>query len=146
LLGPAALRAEYDQTNQERLNLGPRNGNLPGVVGKGYAAQFTYLLTGETKPEAGAVTPKHNLFGEGTADAGFGAWELKFRYARLQISDATAKSNHAESIYFGPNVYFNRFVRYVLDLGFERFNDPARSPNPRDRNFFVLLSRIQVAF
>jgi hypothetical protein len=34
----------------------------------------------------------------------------------------------------------------VLDLGFERFNDPARSPNPRDKNFFVVLSRIQVAF
>jgi phosphate-selective porin OprO/OprP len=146
LLGPAALRAEYDQTNQQRQNLGPRGTDLPGVVAKGYTAQFTYLLTGEHKPEAGAVAPKHNLFGDESGRTGFGAWELKFRYTRLQISDATSKSNHAETIFFGPNVYFNRFVRYVLDLGFERFNDPARSPNPRDRNFFVVLSRIQVAF
>jgi phosphate-selective porin OprO/OprP len=146
LLGPAALRAEYDQTNQQRQNLGPRGGDLPGVVAKGYTAQFTYLLTGEHKPEAGAVTPKHNIFGDGTGEAGFGAWELKFRFTRLQISDATAKSNHAATIFFGPNVYFNRFVRYMLDLGFERYNDPVRSPNPRDRNFFVVLSRVQVAF
>ena len=146
MLGPAALRAEYDQTNQQRQNLGPGGRDLPGVVAKGYTAQFTYLLTGESKPEAGAVTPKHNLFGDESGKTGFGAWELKLRYTRLQISDATAKSNHAETIFFGPNIYFNRFVRYMLDLGFERFNDPARAPNPRDRNFFVVLSRIQVAF
>jgi phosphate-selective porin len=146
LLGPAAIRAEYDQTNQQRQNLGVAGRDLPGVVAKGFTAQITYLLTGETKPEAGAVAPKHNLFGDEAGKTGFGAWELKARYTKLQISNGTSKSNHAETIFFGPNVYFNRFVRYVLDLGFERFNDPARSPNPRDKNFFVVLSRIQVAF
>jgi hypothetical protein len=34
----------------------------------------------------------------------------------------------------------------MLDLGFERFKDPARSPQPGDKNFFVVLSRVQVAF
>jgi hypothetical protein len=34
----------------------------------------------------------------------------------------------------------------MLDLGFERFKDPARSPRLGDKNFFVVLSRIQVAF
>ncbi|MFY9558402.1 MAG: porin [Blastocatellia bacterium] len=146
MLGPAALRAEYDQTNQRRENLGPDGGNLPGVVAKGYTAQFTYLLTGEEKPEAGVVTPKYNLFGDGNGKQGFGAWELKFRYANLQISDGTPKSNRAESFYFGPNWYLNRFVRYMLDLGVERFKDPLRSPRPGERNFFVVLSRVQVAF
>ena len=145
MLGPAAIRAEYDQTNQRRENLGPGGSTLPGVVAKGYTAQFTYLLTGEEKPEAGAVAPKSNLFGDGGRQ-GFGAWELKFRYANLQIADGTAKSNRAESFYFGPNWYLNRYVRYMLDLGFERFKDPARSPKPGDQNFFVVLSRIQVAF
>lgn len=144
--GPAALRAEYDQTNQDRDNLGPGGSNLPGVVAKGYMAQATYLLTGETKPDAGTVAPKHNLFGDEGGRTGFGAWELKFRYANLQLSDGTARSNRAETIYFGPNWYMNRFVKYVLDLGFERFNDPLRSPKPGDKNFFVILSRIQVAF
>lgn len=146
MLGPAAIRAEYDQTNQRRDNLGTGGRNLPGVVAKGYTAQFTYLLTGEEKPEAGALTPKNNLFGDGNGKQGFGAWELKFRYANLQIADSTAKSNRAESFYFGPNWYMNRYVRYMLDIGFERFKDPARSPRPGDRNFFVVLSRVQLAF
>jgi phosphate-selective porin OprO/OprP len=146
MLGPAAIRAEYDQTNQRRDNLGVAGRNLPGVVAKGYTAQFTYLLTGEEKPETGAVTPKTDLFGDGNGKHGYGAWELKFRYANLQIADGTAKSNRADSFYFGPNWYMNRFIRYVLDLGFERFKDSARSPIPGDRNFFVVLSRVQVAF
>lgn len=146
LLGPFALRAEYDQTNQDRDNLGAGGTNLPGVVAKGYMAQATYLVTGEAKPDAGAVTPKHNLFSEESGRPGLGAWELKFRYSNLQFSDGTAKSNRAETIYFGPNIYMNRFVKYILDLGFERYKDPLRSPNPGDRNFFVVLSRIQVAF
>jgi phosphate-selective porin OprO/OprP len=146
LLGPAAIRAEYNQTNQRRENLGPGNTNLPGVVAKGYVAQFTYLLTGESKPEAGAITPRRNLFGDETGKTGFGAWEVKFRYANLQIDDGTAKSNRAESFYFGPNWYLSRFVRYMLDFGVERFRDPLRSPRPGNNNFFVVLSRIQVAY
>jgi phosphate-selective porin len=146
LLGPAAVRAEYVQTNQRRENLGPGGTNLPGVIGKGLMAQATYLLTGENKPEAGAVSPKRSFFEGGGGAKGFGAWEIKFRYANLQISNATTQSNRAETFYFGPNWYLTRFVRYTLDFGIERFKDPARAPQPGDRNFLVVLSRIQVAF
>ncbi|HSB08040.1 MAG TPA: porin [Blastocatellia bacterium] len=146
MLGPASIRAEYDQTNQRRDNLGPGGRNLPGVVAKGYMAQMTYVLTGEEKPEVGVVAPRRNLFGDGNGKEGFGAWELKFRYANLQIDDSTAKSNRAETLFFGTNWYMNRFVRYMLDVGFERFKDPVRTPKPGDNNFFVVLSRVQVAF
>jgi phosphate-selective porin OprO and OprP len=146
LLGPAVIRGEYDQTNQRRDNLGVGGRNLPGVVAKGYMGQFTYLLTGEEKPESGVLAPKHNLFADSNGKQGFGAWELKFRYANLQIADGTSKSNRAETFYFGPNWYMNRFVRYLLDIGYERFKDPIRSPRPGDNTFFVILSRVQVAF
>ena len=146
LLGPANIRAEYDQTNQRRDNLGVAGRNLPGVVAKGYVAQFTYLVTGEDKPDAAAVAPKRNLFGDGNGNTGFGAWEVKFRYSNLQMADGTTKSNRADTFYFGPNWYLNRFVRYVLDFGIERFKDPVRTPKPGDRDFFVVLSRIQIAF
>ena len=148
MLGPATIRAEYDQTNQSRDNLGLGGTNLPGVVGKGYMAAATYMLTGETKPENGPTAPRHNLFGEenGGGKSGLGAWELKCRYANLQIANGTAKSNRAETFYFGPNWYMNRFMKYNLDLGFERYKDPLRSPKPGDNNFFVILNRIQFAF
>jgi phosphate-selective porin OprO and OprP len=146
LLGPAAVRLEYDQTNQARNGLGLGGSNLPGVVAKGYAGQFTYLLTGENKPDSGAVSPRRNLFGDSKNSIDFGAWELKFRYSNLQIADATAKSNRAETIYFGPNWYLNRFVRYMLDFGIERYRDPTRTPRPGSNNFFVVLSRVQLAF
>jgi phosphate-selective porin OprO/OprP len=146
LLGPATFRAEYDQTNQHRDNLGPGGRNLPGVVAKGYTTQFTYMVTGEEKPDSAPVTPKRNLFGDGNNTSGWGAWELKFRYSNLQFTDGTPKSNRADTIYFGPNWYPNRFLKYLLDFGFERFKDPVRSPKPGDKNYFVVLSRIQIAF
>jgi phosphate-selective porin OprO/OprP len=146
LVGPLAIRAEYDQTDQRRENLGVDRTNLPGVVAKGYMGQVTYLLTGENKPEADAVAPRHSVFGDENGERGFGAWELKFRYASLQIEDGTAKSNRAQTFYFGPNWYLNRFIRYTLDFGVERFSDPLRTPKPGDNNFMVVLSRIQVAF
>jgi len=146
LLGPAALRAEYDQMNQERDNLGTNSSNLPGIVSKGYMAQFTYLLTGETKAENGATTPKHNLFSNENGRTGFGAFEVKARYDDLQIIDGTTKSNRAQTLYFGTNWYLNRFVKHVLDFGFERFKDPLRSPNPLEKNYFVVLSRLQFIF
>ena len=146
----ASIRAEYDQTNQDRDNLGPGGRNLPGVVAKGYMAQATYLLTGEKKPDGlrleDSVTPRRNLFGDEKGNPGFGAFELKFRYANLQIANGTAKTNRAETFFFGPNWYMNRFVKYVLDLGIERFKDPVRSPKPGDKNYFVILSRVQVVF
>jgi phosphate-selective porin OprO/OprP len=146
LLGPAALRVEYDQTNQARNALGGGGTNLPGVVAKGYVGKFTYLLTGEKKSDSAVVAPRHNLFGDAKNPRGFGAWELKFRYSNLQISDGTAKSNRAETFYFGANWYLNRFVRYMLDFGLERYKDPSRAPRIGDNNFFVVLSRIQLAF
>jgi phosphate-selective porin OprO/OprP len=146
VIGPAAIRAEYDQTNQARTGLGAHGANLPGVVAKGYMGQFTYLLTGENKTDVGAVTPKRNLFGDEKGNTGYGAWELAARYSNLQIDDRTSKSNRAETIYLGANWYLNRFVRYMLDFGFERYRDPLRTPRPGDKNFFVILSRVQVAW
>ena len=145
LVGPASFRAEYDQVNQARNHLGSGGRNLPGVVARGYMGQFTYLLTGEVKGDVNVVVPKHNLFGD-ESGGGSGAWELKVRYSGLQISDGTAKSNRARTVFFGANWYLNRFVRYVFDYGIELYQDPLRTPRPGDRSFHVVLSRIQVAF
>jgi phosphate-selective porin OprO/OprP len=146
VLGPAALRAEYDQVNQEREGLGIGGTNLPGQVSRGFSTQLTYLLTGESKGDVSPVEVRRDLFSNDGGHFGLGAWELKARFTRLQISDGSSASNHAETIHFGANWYLNRFVRYLQDFGVERYNDPLRSPNRFDRNYFVVLSRIQVVF
>lgn len=145
-ISQAQIRAEYDQVSQEREGLGLGGTDLPGIVAKGFMSQFTYLLTGEHKPEGSALDPKRPLFGSEAGERGFGAWELKARFASLQISDGAAKSNHAQTIYFGANWYMNRFLKYFFDVGIERFNDPLRSPNPTDKNYVVMLNRLQFSF
>ncbi len=144
MLGPAAIRTEYVQSNEARQGLGDGGTDLPGIVGKAYMGQVTWLLTGENKPENGLLTPRAGLFQEGGPRA-FGAWELKFRYSNLLISDGGAKTNRSDSYLFGVNWYMNRFVKQVVDIGWERFSDPLRSP-AADGDFFVVLSRLQVAF
>jgi phosphate-selective porin OprO/OprP len=140
-----ALRAEYDQAHQERIGLGPRKSNLPGVIGKGYTAQATYLLTDEAKPDDGAVEPKSRILpGEGQK-AGAGAWELKFRYSNLQLANGFV-GNRAETFTTGVNWYLNRYFKYVVDLNFERFKNPNLTPNPGDQNFFTVLTRLQIQF
>ena len=146
ILGPAAIRAEYNQSNQARDGLGVGGGNLPGVVAKGYTAQVTYLLSGESKPESSPVIPGQDLFIEEVDSHGWGAWEAKFRYDNLQITDGTPMSNRADTFTLGANWYMNRYVRYLFDLGLERFKDPLRSPKPGDSSFFVFLNRIQLLF
>ena len=145
-MGPAAIRAEYNQSNQARDGLGVGGGNLPGVVAKGYTAQVTYLLSGESKPESSPVIPGQDLFIEEVDSHGWGAWEAKFRYDNLQITDGTPMSNRADTFTLGANWYMNRYVRYLFDLGLERFKDPLRSPKPGDSSFFVFLNRIQLLF
>ncbi len=136
-----SLRGEYDQTHQAREGLGPGGGNLPGVIGKGYVLQTTYLLTGESKGEGG-VTPKTTFL---ESPHGRGAWELAFRYENLQMHDSE-NPNRAEAFTLGVNWWLSKFVRYQSNLVLERFKDPERAPTPGDTEHFGYLSRIQVIF
>ncbi len=142
--GPAALRSEYVFVSQNRAGLGAAGVDLPSVDSNAFNFQATYLLTGEKKPDNGAVVPKHSLFDGGNRS--LGAWELKFRYAFLDVNNHTVKANRARSYYFGTNWYMNRFVKNVFDVGIESFRDPLRAPNVGSSNYFVVLNRIQVAF
>lgn len=136
-----SLRGEYDQTHQHRQNRGPGGTNLPGVIGKGYLVQATYLLTGEKKTARG-ITPKPSFLG---SPGGSGAWELAFRYENLQMDDAI-NGNRADAFTFGVNWWLTKFVRYQSNFILERFKDPFRTPSPGDRDSFSYLSRVQVIF
>ncbi len=142
LAGPFALRAEYNQMAQDRYQLGPNKTTLPAVIAKGYAAQATYLLTGEKKPEDGPVLPRRSFLSSGTGERGWGAWEAKIRYSVLQLSDGMG-SARAETVTCGVNWYLTSFVKYMLDLAVERFPAP---PSGRAERSISVLTRLQFAF
>lgn len=142
LAGPFALRAEYNQMAQDRYQLGPNKTTLPAVVAKGYAAQATYVLTGEKKPENGPVIPRRAFLSFRPGERGWGAWEAKIRYSVLQLSDGM-ESARAETITWGLNWYLTPFVKYMLDLSMERFPAP---PWGRAERSVSVLTRLQFAF
>ena len=135
-----SLRGEYDQSNQFREGLGGGGGNLPGVIGKGFVFQATYLLTGEKKGLQG-IKPLRNFRDGG----GLGAWEVAGRFERLQLDD-DVNSNHATAWTLGVNWWLNKFVRYQANVAFERFHDPLRAPELGNPDHVGFLSRIQVIF
>lgn len=136
-----SFRGEYDQTNQFREGLAPGGGDLPGVVGKGYVLQATYLLTGEKKGTRG-ITPKSAFLED---KGGLGAWELALRYENLQMDDKL-NPNRAEAYTFGINWWLTKFVRYQSNFAWERGKDTTRAPSPGNRDHFAYLSRVQVIF
>ena len=148
--GPMAVRAEYNQTNQNRTQITTAGAvsttNLPGVVGKGYYVTATYLLTREDRPENGQPTPRHAFLEKD--GHGIGAWELKFRYSNLQMEDgprgATAQRNRVDQISSGINWYPTKFVRYMLDFNVERWKNPPVTLLPQ--TFVSILQRVQFRF
>ena len=82
LVGPAAVKFEYDVQTNERRHLGLKGGDLDKVTAKGWYASATYLLTGEEKRLSAPVVPTHS-FAPIAGKLGPGAWELGIRYAKL---------------------------------------------------------------
>lgn len=156
--GPWAVRAEYDQLDQFRRALssfagGTGQNDLPGVVAKAYYAGATYLLTGERRPENGAIKPKRPFFAP-EGGHGIGAWEVKFRYAKIQAKTPDTLFStgvlpgaeaHTDQFTTGFNWYPSYFVRYSVDFNVDRAKDPTVG-GVRPQTFFVVLQRLQFRF
>jgi phosphate-selective porin len=165
--GPLAIRGEYDQLLQARNNVGSElpDGNdflsVPPIVAKAWYATATYLLTGENRPENGVPKVKHPLFGPetpGSKGTAWGAWELKFRYEKIQAKALGANfpnpftpaavptfQAHAERFVTGVNWYPNYWIRYMFDFAVDRQKDPSVQ-GILPQNYFVALQRIQFRF
>jgi phosphate-selective porin OprO and OprP len=165
--GPWAVRAEYDQLNQFRRAVGSETSDnlgfitLPGIVAKAGYGQVTYLLTGETHPENGTPKVKHPFLGPEAAGGGkgWGAWELGFRYSRIQAKEpgisllsnpltpgfVSTFNKHTDEFTFGVNWYLNYLVKYQVNFNVDRLMDPSVAGQV-PQNFFVLLNRLQFRF
>ncbi|HEX7284567.1 MAG TPA: porin [Candidatus Angelobacter sp.] len=166
--GPWAIRGEYDQLNQHREGVGSEASgglgfnDLPTIVAKAGYIQGTYLLTGETRPENAPPKVKHPLFGPetpgGTGPVSWGAWEVAFRYDKIQakepgVDQLTAFTpalvptfaNHTQAFTFGLNWYPNYWTRYMLDFGIDQLQQPS-TIGALPQNYFVVLQRLQFRF
>jgi phosphate-selective porin OprO/OprP len=161
-----ALRAEYNQLQQFRRNVGSEDFGgigfitLPAIVGKGGYAQATYMLTGESRAEFGTPKVNHPVLGPGE-NRGWGAWEVAFRYDKLQVKEPGAVltgaftqftpagvptfENHVDSYTAGLNWYLNYWVKYQANFEVDRLAQPSTT-GQLPQNFFVLLQRLQFRF
>ncbi|HEY6349856.1 MAG TPA: porin [Candidatus Angelobacter sp.] len=163
--GPWALRAEYDQLRQFRRNVGSEDFGgigfvtLPAIVSKAGYAQATYMLTGETRPENGTPKVKHPVLGpESGAGHGWGAWELAFRYDKLQVKEPGVAlpsqftpegvptfEGHTDGFTTGVNWYLNYWVKYQANFAVDRLPQPSTT-GALPQNYFVVLQRLQFRF
>jgi phosphate-selective porin OprO and OprP len=164
--GPWAIRAEYDQLQQFRRGVGSAQSgglgftDLPAVVAKAGYVQATYLLTGEARPENGTPKVKHPVLGPEVAGGsrGWGAWELAFRYDKIQakepgLNQLTAFtpglvptiSGHTDAFTGGVNWYLNNWIKYMADFGVDRLRQPS-TIGALPQNYFVVLQRLQFRF
>jgi phosphate-selective porin OprO/OprP len=166
--GRWALRAEYNQLQQFRRNVGSEDFGgigfitLPAIVGKGGYVQGTYVLTGEPRPEFGTPKVKHPVLGpEAAGNHGWGAWEVAFRYDKLLAKEPGAVltgsftqftpagvptfEGHTDSYTAGLNWYLNYWVKYQANFSVDRLAQPSTT-GALPQNYFVVLQRLQFRF
>jgi phosphate-selective porin len=168
LHGPFAMRAEYDQLQDQRNGVGAETlgglgfFTLPGVGAKAWNISTTYLLTGEKQPENGTPRVKHPLFGpgtpEGTGGRGWGAWGLALRYSGIQAIAPGANylnyytpgfvptySYNTDQITVGFNWYLNYWVKYQFNINIDQLKQPSVT-GQLPQNVVVFLQELQYRF
>ena len=165
--GPAALRGEYVQLQQQRYDIGSETpGGLgfisaPGIGSKAWNIGTTYLLTGEKRPENGTPRVKKPLFGPDTPGGkgrGMGAFELAVRFTGIQAKApgetlfnpftpglVPTYDFHTDEITFGLNWYPNYWVKYMVNVGIDQLHQPSTT-GQLPQNFFVVMQRLQFRF
>src|SRR5215469_9689132 len=169
--GPMSIAGEDNQLLQERHDVGASTPggidflSVPGIRAKAGYVQATYLLTGESKAWNTVPKVKNALLGPEAApstNAGFGAWELAFRYDRIQAKApgatpigpftqftpelVTTFNNHTDAFTFGINWYLNYWVKYQVNVGVDRLQQVSINTGALPQNYFVALQRLQFRF
>jgi phosphate-selective porin OprO and OprP len=146
LIGPAALKFEYDVQTNEREGQGPGGVNLDDVTATGWYVSATYVLTGEDKLRSGNVIPR-KPFIPFSDQRGLGAFEVGIRWAELDFSSddpvnffdgnlapgripggGTSAENGAQSLTLGANWYFNEWTRLMLNWNYYWYDNFLGTP------------------
>jgi len=110
---------------------------------KGYYAQASYFLTGESRPYQraygafGPVKPAENALGK---DGGHGAWEVAARYSAIDLRDDNTDEGQLDDITVGVNWYLNPNTRVMMNYILAAL-DPTNPGADGDTN--ILEFRVQ---
>lgn len=142
--GPVALQTEYFHTSVNREN-------LADVDFKGWYAQASWLVTGETRP----YDAKNGVFGRikpnkpfKMAEDGFGAVEVAARYSNLDLNDGVVQGGEVDDITLGVNWYLNNNTRLMANYIMSNTDNvtPSGSNVAADDDPNVLLLRAAIDF
>lgn len=141
--GPFGLLAEYVISRQEVL----RAADFEELEHSSWQVAGSWVFGGE--PSFRAVNPKKSF--DLAADT-WGAFELKARYSKLELDEATfptfasptSSASSAEAWAAGFNWYLNRNLRLYFDYERTRFEGGATVGDREDESIFF--SRFQISF
>ena len=142
VVGPAALRFEYLEVQNQRRRMGPGGRSLDDVDAAGWFVSGAWVVTGENKVLNGPVEPRHP-FSPFAGKMGLGAWEVTLRYAELTFDSKNplnflgptgsspigpGTTDGAEAVTAGVNWYLNRWVRYMVNWNNYWYDNPYATP------------------
>jgi phosphate-selective porin OprO/OprP len=154
--GPFSVVSEYIQTDEARDGLGNKGSDLPGLHADGAYVDFTWLITGETKPYNARIRPARPLWD--LKNPGLGAWEAALRYEYYKLRHGTGVGadgktdaeldNRYDAVVAGVNWYPNEFLRFSVNYLYGNFANrgAGKSPNPDKHSNNAVLGRAQVEF
>ncbi len=149
--GPFRVLGEYLEEREGRESQSLVGQDLPDVFGRGWSAQASYVITGETK--AAIIEPARSLFAGGA-----GAIEVVARVQTLRFDDAgdpfvpLSSGNRAanippvgaSAIEAGVNYWPANFMKVQTSAIWEKYSDPLTAPTPgRPGRYLTLVARVQ---
>jgi len=150
-IGPASVRAEYDQVLDTRDGQGIDNSNLPDARYRSWFVSGTFLVTGE--PKVRPVRANNDFITGG----GIGAIEVAARVERLYFDSvdttgpvfATPRTVNIQPsgdklFTIGVNWTLNRFLKIQFDVIHEQVEGTYRNPIPDGSAFWNKALRLQI--
>ncbi len=148
--GPVSARAEFTLVNDDRLQQGLRDQDLPPARARSWYVSGTWVVTGEQKVRP--LKPDTDFLRDG-----IGAVEVVGRFERLwydSSGEGTAtptRTPRTENIFreadraltVGVNWILNRFIKLQFNAIRERVEDPAKNPVPDGAAFWSRVLRLQ---
>ena len=121
--GPLTIQAEYEHCQLSGARATKTAGPVLGTVNvQGGYVQVLYFLTGENKiynrqqGAFGRVIPFENAYiTRGLGVAGWGAWQIGFRYDWIDLNDGLVNGGNTHNLTFGLNWFLNPQSKFVFN-------------------------------